>query len=139
MCDTQQFKLNNPQTIYTNKLFSGQKTLVLHTTKLIPCRHAQATLCVRGLQSSTQPNEDGEKTSHYLDVVENRGNVSRCGPVVRLRRQDSRLSEAVVDRNEGLHTVRGSRHVRHSGARHVLHREVRPRAVEQHHHFAVVG
>lgn len=58
---------------------------------------------------------------------------------MRLRRQDSRPSAAVVDRHEGLHTVRGSGHVRHGRARHVLHREVRPRAVEQHHHFAVVG
>lgn len=75
----------------------------------------------------------------YLGVVENCGYVRRRGPVVRLRGQDRRISEALVDRLDRSHAVGGGRHVRGSGAGYVLHLQIRSRMVEQHHHVPVVG
>lgn len=65
----------------------------------------------------------------HLNVVEYRGNVSRRGPIVRLGGQNPGIPEAVVDSSEGLNAVRGSSHVRHGGAVHVLHLQVRAGAV----------
>lgn len=58
---------------------------------------------------------------------------------MRLGGQDPSVLETVVDRSEGPNAVRGGGHVRHGGAGHILHLQVRPGAVEQHHHVAVVG
>lgn len=65
--------------------------------------------------------------------------MRRRGPVVRLRGQDPRISEAFVDRLDRSHAIGGGRHVGGSGAGYVLHLQIRSRMVEQHHHVAVVG